>query len=98
MRRYSMPTAEYRRRRKRAAIGVALGIAVVTGGVLGTYDHGDAALRPCPGRSVYVWRNDRLPCDVRPPQRLHIVGHIGKAACDWHGGRYGNGICWDVDY
>jgi hypothetical protein len=78
---------------------LALAAALVVGatGVVATGTT-EAAKAPCRGRSVYVWRNDPTPCDVRPPQRLHIVGRIGKAACDQHGGRYGYGICWDVDY
>lgn len=54
----------------------------------------------CAGLVVAVWRDDPVPCDVRPPQRLDVYG-VSFPACLDMGGVWipGNPTkCRDVDY
>ena len=76
-----------------------LAMSITLGSCFGAVGHVVAAKPPCRTHSVYVRYGDPVPCDVAPPQRLHIVRTPSRGACDDMGGRWSaNRICWDVDY
>ena len=85
------------------AVGSVAGCATASG-------EASAARPPCadsngarPGGSVYVRYGQRLTCDVRPPQRLHVTRVPSRQAALDMGGRWMRvtstyGTAFDVDY
>ena len=52
----------------------------------------------CVGHEVTVWRDQPVPCDVRPPQVLTVLGLPNEPACDDLGGTWVYEACVGVDY
>lgn len=91
---------------KRLAIATLATVGTFTVATVGNVSAGLPVCRDsngsAPGGSVYVsyWANP-FPCDVVPPQRLHLTSTPSRAACDdvgGHGWTSTYRICWDVDY
>ena len=93
---------------RRAALAALVSTAALGAVAVATGDVASAAPAVCRdsngparGGSVYVVHGQRLGCDFRPPQRLHVTRVPSAAACadmGGHGWSRSAPTCWDVDY
>lgn len=84
---------------------IAIGVLAIAVGVAGTACKDSKQgptetpkLQVCATSPVTVGKDEKVPCDLKPPQKLDITG-MSEAECVDAGGKFDlDGICRGVNY